>query len=91
MEPSRRNLFKLEMNVSTFKSNLFKRVGESGRELSVATELLDELEVVGAMLPLLVDVRDAAQQGIEDDLRVVLEEVDLKRKKKMDIRTGNFC
>ena len=69
------------MNVSTFKSNLFKRVGESGRELSVATELLDELEVVGAMLPLLVDVRDTAQQGIEDDLRVVLEEVDLKRKK----------
>ena len=69
------------MNVLTFKSNLFKRVGESGRELSVATELLDELEVVGAMLPLLVDVRDAAQQGIEDDLRVVLEEVDLKRKK----------
>ena len=43
------------------------------------------------MLPLFVDVRDAAQQGIEDDLRVVLEEVDLKRKKKMDIRTGNFC
>jgi hypothetical protein len=58
--------------------HLFQGVAQPGGELCVATELLDHLEAVGTRPALLVDVGDAAEEGAEDDLGVVLEEVNLK-------------
>ncbi len=57
-----------------------KGIWQSGGQLGVATKLLDELEAVCPSLPQFVDVGDATEQRTEDDLGVVLEEIDLKKK-----------
>ena len=58
--------------------NLVQGVRQPRSQLGAAAVLLDELKAVGSSPALVVDEGDATEKGTENDLRVVLEEVDLK-------------
>ena len=55
-------------------------VDKSGCKLRTASVFLYELKVVGSVLALLVNISHAAQKWVADDLGVIFEEVDLKKK-----------
>jgi len=52
---------------------------EAREDLLGAAVSLDEAELEGAVVALLVDVCDGAHDRADDDLRVVVEKVDLNR------------
>lgn len=62
-------------------ADLILGVLDSGEQLVRAAELLDQLEAVGRVLLLLVNVGDGTHQRAQNDFGVVLEEVDLEEKR----------
>lgn len=65
-------------------------ISQPGGEFSIASILLDEFKAEGTMLSVFINVGDTTQKGVEDDLRVVLEKVDLKNARSVLITKTLF-
>ena len=63
--------------VAQHRLHLVEGVGDPACELLAAPILLQEVKPEGSVLSRFVNVSDSSEEGAEDDLGVVLEEVDL--------------